>query len=84
MPDVSDKTEMEVRVVELIEFPPTEFTISNIFRGSFWALESIIFSWYFCRMKKYFILGYIQRFRQTGFPFLLDQTVIRFLFTNWI
>ena len=35
VPDVSDKTEMDVRVVELIEFPPTEFTISNIFRGSF-------------------------------------------------
>lgn len=52
---------MDVRVVELIEFPPTEFTISNIFRGSFWALESIIFSWYFCRMKKYFILCLIQK-----------------------
>ena len=35
VPDVSDKIEMDVRVVELIEFPPTEFTISNIFRGSF-------------------------------------------------
>ena len=35
VPDVSDKTEMDVRVVELIEFPPTELTISNIFRGSF-------------------------------------------------
>ena len=61
VPDVSDKIEMDVRVVELIEFPPTEFTISNIFRGSFWALESIIFSWYFCRMKKYFILNLIQK-----------------------
>ena len=35
VPDVSDKIEMDVRVVELIAFPPTELTISNIFRGSF-------------------------------------------------
>ena len=70
VPDVSDKIEMDVRVVELIEFPPTEFTISNIFRGSFWALESIIFSWYFCRMKKYFILCLIQKLflKRPGIP----------------
>ena len=43
MPDVSDKTEMDVRVVELIEFPPTEFTISNIFVVHFELLNQLSF-----------------------------------------